>query len=117
MRGATSDKRERGLACSKCAENLINRKIGIFYIEAVPPFFSRLQKKSKKIFEKIEIFGFSKFSIFEIFDSWIFDFCIFDFQLLSVLWLAIFDFRFSTFVSSVFFFFFRVEQKNIFCRS
>ena len=62
----------KGLECSKRAENIINRKVSIFYIETVLNFFFQLrkifflrsiEKKSKK---KVKFFenplGFWKFS-------------------------------------------------------
>ena len=42
------------MECRKRAENLINRKIGTFYIETVPQKISQLRKKNRvqKISEK-----------------------------------------------------------------
>ena len=41
-----------GLECSKRAKNLINRKITIFYIEAIPPKNSNVEKKNCRSIEK-----------------------------------------------------------------
>ena len=54
----TSATRTERLECSKRLETIINRKIIIFYIEAIPPKNFQLQKKyifseSKKCFSKI----------------------------------------------------------------
>ena len=54
------------MPCSKRSENLINRKIGTFYIEAIPPKFSQLRQKiffrarSKYFLDFPGIRGFSK---------------------------------------------------------
>ena len=60
-----------GLECSEHAENLINRKIIFFYIEAVPQFFSQLRKKilffldrKKKSAKKVKIFEICEISKF-----------------------------------------------------
>ena len=52
-----------GLECSERAGNIINRKIRLFYIEAVSKFFSQLRKKIfffalQKIFFRVENVGF-----------------------------------------------------------
>ena len=57
---------ESYLPCSKRSENLINRKIGTFYIEAIPQNFSQLRQKiffrarSKYFLDFPGIRGFSK---------------------------------------------------------
>ena len=35
----------KGLGCSKHFENLINQKIGCFYINTIPPNLSEVQRK------------------------------------------------------------------------
>ena len=46
-------------ACSKCSETIINRKIGTFYIEAIPNFFLNSDKKYFFELDKNVIFDFS----------------------------------------------------------
>ena len=42
----------KGLECSKRAENIINRKVSIFYIETVLNFFSTPKNKFSDIYRK-----------------------------------------------------------------
>ena len=67
--------RGEGLECSKRAENIINREITIFYIEAIPPKNCQLRKKyfcsdSKKSFSEIFENHRQKFSKSQIVGFW-----------------------------------------------
>ena len=85
-----SGTRGERLECSKRCENIINRKIIIFYIEAIPQFFFQLRKKNYRpricffwpkideqnrnfLVTKIEIFNIRKFSILNFFGCFFFE--------------------------------------------
>ena len=58
---------DEGLECSKRAENLMNRKNTLFYIEAVPQIFSQLRKKPFFCMKKKQAGGDYNHLLLEVF--------------------------------------------------
>ena len=99
-----------GLECSECAGNLINRKITIFYIEAIPTFFSQLRKKNRA--QKIISKKFAKKCIF--FQKYIvrdFKKYIVNFQ---IFWKTHYFFEKKNFFANIFQNYFLSSKKNFF---